>query len=227
MDRSDTSASKGNLYIWLFSSLYWNQGNFIQTNCHTRHLLNLTDLFLIRCPPDLGCFRPYPSLGSRSHLSLFSNPSLMTPSGHDPFFLLLPMVPPWGFFQSLPQIVLCGQISIPKQRSPPWEQWHYSISAYLLSAPAITVTDLPLSPSAPLNSGVRRKKLDLCSALLESCCSGSLMLVASLQRNPLLSFFFHSFFCGSRPIKIIFCACFYFPSRKPGLYDYLVLLLKS
>lgn len=151
----------------------------------------------------------------------------MTPRGHDPFFLLLPIVPSLRILSEPPSDCIMWTDFNSQTEVPSLGQGHYSISAYLLSAPAITVTGLPLSPSTPLNSGVRRKKLDLCSALLESCCSGSLMLVASLQRNPLLSFFFHSFFCGSRPIKIIFCACFYFPSRKPGLYDYLVLLLKS
>lgn len=179
-------------YLCDFLSLYWNPENSIQTNWHIYHPPeSYLFLFLTRCKPHLGCPQSYPL-----------NPSLITLGGHDPFFLWPPREPSWKLFPSLPQIVLFAWISISQRDVSSLVAMTIFchcipfLSTITVGSLNYWLTDRPLSlsyslfPSTPLNSGVRRKKLDLCSVSWNpTVLVSSLMLVASLQRKTLFSFF--------------------------------------
>lgn len=72
----------------------------------------------------------------------------------------------------------------------------------------------------------------LCAATKVSCnptvLVSSLMLVASLQRKTLFSFFFSLLLCGSLPRKIIFCTLFHFSVSKSwpvlGLFLFIIFI---
>lgn len=105
-------------------------------------------------------------------------------------------------FQASLRLYYLHGYQFPKEMSPSSYPWRYSVTAYLFLALSqwahltidwLTDLSLPysLSPSTPLSSGVRRKKLDLCSVSWNpTVLVSSLMLVASLQRKTLFSFFF-------------------------------------